>query len=96
MTHISCSTPNKVFWEDSTVKWTNSNLIPPPVGSWLTLVEAEKLREFTDILGCTEIRFAHTGTIAVLVLVEVVQFGAVHLQEYPNITYRSNTKRIVT
>jgi len=52
----------------------------------LTLVEAEKLREFTDILARTEIRFTHTGTIAVPVLVEVVQFGAVHLQEYPNIT----------
>jgi hypothetical protein len=76
---------NKVSWEHSTVKWTNSNLIPPPVGSWLTLVEAEKLREFTNIRARTEIRFAHTGTIAVPVLVEVVQFGAVHLQEYPNI-----------
>ncbi len=76
---------NKVSWEDSTVKWTNSNLIPLPVVSWLTLVEADKLREFTDILALTEIRFTHTGTIAVPVLVKVVQFGAVHLQEYPNI-----------
>ncbi len=85
MTHISWSTPNKVFWEGSTVKWTNSNLIITPVVSWLTLVEADKLREFTDILARTEIRFTHTGTIAVPVLVEVVQFGAVHLQEYPTI-----------
>jgi hypothetical protein len=83
--HNSYPAPNKVSWEDSTVKWTNSNLIPPPVGCWLTLAEAEKLREFTDILGWTENRFGHTGTIAVLVLVEVVQFGDVHLQEYPNI-----------
>ena len=57
-------------------------LVPLLIVIRKTLVVADKVGRCADILGRTVDRLAHTGPVAVLVLVRVIQVRVVHLKTH--------------